>query len=146
MEHKKNLLVAVSAVIVSGSFITLVTNNSEVFDGKHYVLKLMLTGQDLENFRTQLQGNEVVQIQLGTGTDAITYVAENKIGNVLYSDRLQDEKCYRIVWGSNGAAAAPIDVPPAPAVAGVGHFLFYDVPNKCGARPFNGGNVSTPVE
>ena len=146
MPNRNNILVATSAIIVTGSFVTLVTNNSEIFDGKHFCFKTLLTGQDLENWKTQIQGNEVVQITLGSGATAVTYVAENRIGNVLYADRICLDKCYRIVWASNGAAAAPADVPPAPAVGGVGHFLFYEVPNRGPARAFNGGNNSTPVE
>ena len=98
---RENLLIANSVVILSGSFVTLICNSNEVFDGKFMCLRTMFTGQDFEDWKTMLTGSEVVQIQLGTGSEAVTYVCENKIGNVLYSDRIRNDKCYRIVWGSN---------------------------------------------
>ena len=149
MERKikrENFLLCTSVTIVSGSFVTLQCNSNEIFDGKHLMFKIFLTGQDLENWKTMLTGAEVVQIQIGTGADAVTYVCEDNIGDLLYSDRLRLDKCYRIVWGSNGAITAPIDlVPPATTVGGLGHFLFRDICNRRPARAYNGANIVDPV-
>jgi len=132
--NRENLLIATSAIIVSGKTITLICNDNEVVDGKFLCLKLLLTGQDLENFNTELTGTEVVSIQLGVSATAPTFVAENKIGDILYSDRLINEKCYRIVFGNNGAIS--------PTDGGLGHFLFIDMPGKRCAKPYNAANVA----
>jgi len=158
MRNKRERTLIVTDVnIVPGpapaGFITLITNEVDAIrNGEHFCLRFHITGQTLENYLTELTGVEAVQIQLGSNATPITVGATNRIGNVLYSDRLPftieglNCRVFRLVYGNDGLMAAPIDVPPATAVGGVKHFMFLDVSTQFPARGFDGASTTTDPE
>jgi len=138
-KRKKRIIRPISITAVPGELVTVIIPAIELFNGKTIELCFSLYEEDLEVFRNNLQGNEIVNIQNGLGSAAApapVYAVENRIGNVLYSDKLFLGRLYRLAFGNNG--------PVAPDAAGLAHFLCYNSP--CVSRPFDGANTGEQPE
>ena len=125
----------IALTVVSGVSATIVIPEQFLKDGKFFNLSFVLSEVDRMTFRDLIEGNEVVSIMNGVG--GTSYVLENSVADIFYSDRLHIGYCYRIRWGNNGAASSD-------GTTGlVQHFLCLNTP--CCSRPFNPANNAVPV-
>lgn len=130
MEINRKLMV-IDATIISGTSITITLQPSHWVDSCEYCFKFCLTGETLENYRTQKQGKEIVLLK--NGVSGTTVVLEDKAGDVFYSDLLHLGREYVIRYGNNGAISND--------KGGLAHFINLNSP--CCATKYNPAN-STP--